>query len=217
MANAENITIEEFLAEENFMYEEDVNTYIQVWNKVVVTDVCDVFFYEVLNRLPLSLRLHYGNSSEEYEFLVWTTVILSARKVQLSSTLMNLNLKFLIITWCSIATPRKFFLRSLHKFYNRFMKMSKMLKLFENELVKSRPRLVYENTPQVKNFPLNLKRYNAPLSILDDDMSLDSPISMCLPSRRGKGLCALLVAEYLIDQQNNVLALCRELVKPTPR
>ena len=66
-------------------------------------------------------------------------------------------------------------------------------------------------------FLINADRYNMSPSYLDDDISRDSPISMCLPSLRGRGLCALLMANFLIEKQNNLLVMCRERVEPKPR
>nr|CAB3265644.1 E3 ubiquitin-protein ligase RNF213-like [Phallusia mammillata] len=53
-------------------------------------------------------------------------------------------------------------------------------------------------------------KYNTLRKHLEEKMTMDSPISMCLPSDRGRGCCALVLAEYLIEKQNEVLAKCRE-------
>ena len=69
----------------------------------------------------------------------------------------------------------------------------------------------------MKIYLLDDTRCKVPPSFFDDDMNEESPISMCLPSKRGRGLCALKITEYLIDKQNDILLKCRELVKVKPR
>jgi len=59
-------------------------------------------------------------------------------------------------------------------------------------------------------------QYHLPIEYVSKDMDLDSPISMCLPSKLGGGLCALALAEYIIDQQNSLLHKCREIIRPQP-
>nr|XP_039261340.1 E3 ubiquitin-protein ligase rnf213-alpha-like isoform X1 [Styela clava] len=47
------------------------------------------------------------------------------------------------------------------------------------------------------------------------DIDVFSPISMALPSSRGRGKCAKLLAEYLIDIHNNFLEKCSSALKIT--
>nr|CAB3265645.1 E3 ubiquitin-protein ligase rnf213-alpha-like [Phallusia mammillata] len=63
---------------------------------------------------------------------------------------------------------------------------------------------------------VNAHRYNTLKQYYDTDMDMESSISMCLPSDRGKGCCALVFIEYLIELQNGLLHKCRELILPTP-
>ena len=54
--------------------------------------------------------------------------------------------------------------------------------------------------------------YNVAKDELASKMDMESPVSMCLPSTAGKGRCALLMVDYLIDKQNKLLLNCQELL-----
>ncbi|XP_076818180.1 E3 ubiquitin-protein ligase rnf213-alpha-like [Clavelina lepadiformis] len=69
---------------------------------------------------------------------------------------------------------------------------------------------------KVKDHLVQTDRYNTPHCYFKEDLTLQSPISMCLPSKRGRGCCALVLAEYLTNKQNNLLQKCRELITPRP-
>ncbi|XP_078487856.1 E3 ubiquitin-protein ligase rnf213-alpha-like [Ciona intestinalis] len=59
-------------------------------------------------------------------------------------------------------------------------------------------------------------RFKMPKPFFESDMNMDSPISMCLPSKHGRGRCALLLVEYFITMQNTLLLKCRDLITPPP-
>ncbi|XP_078490372.1 E3 ubiquitin-protein ligase rnf213-alpha-like [Ciona intestinalis] len=61
-----------------------------------------------------------------------------------------------------------------------------------------------------------MDRFKMPKSFFEYDMNMDSPISMCLPSKHGRGRCALLLVEYFITMQNTLLLKCRDLITPPP-
>ena len=48
-------------------------------------------------------------------------------------------------------------------------------------------------------------------------MDYGSPVSMCLPSKRGRGRCAYIMVEHLIEKQNEIVQLCRDEIKSRPR
>jgi len=53
--------------------------------------------------------------------------------------------------------------------------------------------------------------------LYDEELSVDSTITKFLPNKKGKGKCALVFVQYLIDQQNEILQQCRELSRPRPK
>lgn len=46
---------------------------------------------------------------------------------------------------------------------------------------------------------------------LEEDLRMSSPISCLLPSTRGRGKCAKLLAEYLTAKHNDFLQRCFEI------
>ena len=51
------------------------------------------------------------------------------------------------------------------------------------------------------------------IKVFFESISMRSPISMFLPSTRGRGQCAKLLAEYLIELQNVFLTHCNIVMK----
>lgn len=47
----------------------------------------------------------------------------------------------------------------------------------------------------------------------DEDLSMNSPISTCMPSKLGRGQSALLFTDFIIQQQNDLLVKCKEMLK----
>ncbi|XP_076810018.1 E3 ubiquitin-protein ligase rnf213-alpha-like isoform X2 [Clavelina lepadiformis] len=65
----------------------------------------------------------------------------------------------------------------------------------------------------------NFAKSNAhgiPQQYFEEELSFKSPISMLVPSKAGRGRCALALTEYVVEKQNHLLLKCRNLITPTP-
>ncbi|XP_076810012.1 E3 ubiquitin-protein ligase rnf213-alpha-like isoform X1 [Clavelina lepadiformis] len=66
-----------------------------------------------------------------------------------------------------------------------------------------------------RNFA-NSNAHGIPQQYFEEELSFESPISMLVPSKAGRGRCALALTEYVVEKQNNLLLKCRNLIIPTP-
>ncbi|XP_076818192.1 E3 ubiquitin-protein ligase rnf213-alpha-like [Clavelina lepadiformis] len=69
---------------------------------------------------------------------------------------------------------------------------------------------------KVRQVLQQIDRYRTLQHFFDEAMNLESPISMCLPSKRGRGRCAMIMVEFLANKQNDLLQECRDIMIPHP-